>query len=217
MAWELEKPTQDGTEPGVCGAPKRGALPSGKRKETAQGPRGCGTPVLTGLASCSGARPLFGLARGRGCGRLSRLVEAAPRPGYESAAGQESRGGSYGKATSGRGGPRGQHCCNFPSRWALLALLGPAGICLLVPGGNDRDPATGRCSRDRAGGTGGKGSGRGLERKSCAQRVPSRYSAKDRGGAGTPCPVPGGTESPVMSERPNPAGSVRKLLEKTNS
>lgn len=37
-------------------------------------------------------------------GRLSRRVEAAPRHGYESAAGQVSRGGSYGKAPGeGRG------------------------------------------------------------------------------------------------------------------
>lgn len=144
-------------------------------------------------------------------------MEAAPRPGYESAAGQESRGGSYGKATSGRGGPEGPALLQFPVSLSTFGTPGTRRNLPSGPRGNDRDPAKGRCSRDRAGGTGRKGSGRGLERKSCAQRVPSRYSAKDRGGTGTPCPGPGGTESPVMSERPNPAGSVRKLLERTNS
>lgn len=129
-----------------------------------------------------------------------------PAPGYESAAGRAPRGGSYGKA-AGEG--RGEDFCNFPSSCALLALLGLAGIrLLLVPGGSRWDPAgDGRAPAEvrppeLAGGRGpvgkevGEACGGKVETENSARRAPpapARDPAAGRGGK------PGTAEAGVIA------------------
>lgn len=99
-----------------------------------------------------------------------------------------------------------------------MALLGPAGICLLVPG-----VTIGTLQKGAVPGTGRAGPvGREVGEAWKGKAAPREYHPATLQRTGEepgprPCPGPGGTESPVMSERVNPAGSVRKLLERTNS
>lgn len=81
-----------------------GKAAAGRRGERAGGrgthPRGW----AGGRAEGSAGRAGYWAARGRGCGRRCGRAGAAPRPGYESAAGRAPRGGNYGKtAGEGRG------------------------------------------------------------------------------------------------------------------
>lgn len=144
-----------------CGAPKLGARRSGKRWRQRTGSADARVrthPPGDLLRSLSCPRP----HRGTGRGRLSRRMEAAPRPSYESAAGQVSRGGSYGKAPGeGRGASTvaisrlAEHFWHSwdPQEFAFWSQ----GGCIEERSG----PYDGHGSRDRAGGTGEKGSGRG--------------------------------------------------------
>lgn len=175
------KPTQDRAE--AAGTKARG-WPIGE--EEAHGQRGRRAPVLTRLATCS--EPGWSSAsQGYRRGPLSWRVEAAPRPSYESAAGQVSRGGSYGKAPGeGRGASTvaiSRLAEHFWHSWD------PQEFASWSQGGH-REGRTGPCdghsSRDGAGGTGEKGSGRGLGRKSCSLSIPLFLE-----GEGTSCdPVP---------------------------
>lgn len=127
-----------------------------------------------------------------------------------------------------RGGPRGPHCCNFPSRRALLALLGPTGICLLVPGGcrgDNRDPAKGAVPGTGWAGPVGREVGEAWEGKAAPARSTPLLSEGHGGGGcwGGPGPCAQGQvfmhgATCDACQDPTPSSSaVRKLTERTNS
>lgn len=190
-----------------------------------------------GEAEGSGARSAR--VRGSGTHPSGELLQspAALRPGRGAGANvcpgvwrrprapamNQLRGRSPGAGVTGRllrgGGPEGPALLQFP---VSLSTFGIPGTRRNLPSGL-RGELSGPCNRALFPGLGGRDRWEGKWERPGKEKLRPESSIPllCEGQGRSQDPVPGAryscTESPVMPARPNPPGSVRKLLERTNS